>query len=138
MNNFIFCTYKEANFVEVIKLYENTGWTNYTNEPEILKNAISNSLFTLTAWKNDEMVGFIRAVGDGLTILYLQDIIVKDTFQCQGIGSELIKQTLENYKNVRQILLITDIEDKTISFYSKNGFKRTTDLNIAAFIKLKL
>ena len=120
---------------EVLPLYEAVGWTNYTQKPAMLKEAYKNSLHIIGAL-NDEgkLVGILRAVGDGASILFIQDILVYPEYQHQGIGTKLLQQTLEKYKNVYQIQLATDDSTKTVSFYESNGFTSLTSLNCVSFI----
>lgn len=128
---------KDIPFPEILSLYTNAGWSAYTAKPDILKKAIDNSLYLLTAWHGEQLAGLLRAVGDGLTIIYIQDILVLDSFRRQGIGSELLKLTLEKYQNVRQVLLLTDEQPGTVSFYEKAGLQRTADLQLVSFIRIK-
>lgn len=136
MSNINFSDEREADFHKILALYDNAGWTAYTSNPETLQQAISNSLYVLTAWSGQQLVGLLRAVGDGLTIIYIQDIIVLENFRRQGIGKELIKRTLERYKNVRQILLLTDEQPNTILFYESVGLQQTKDLQLTSFIRV--
>ena len=120
---------------DVLPLYEAVGWTNYTTKPEMLKAAFENSLHIIGAFNKDEkMIGVLRGVGDGASILFIQDILVYPEYQHRGIGTKLLQQTLEKYKNVYQIQLTTDNSMKTISFYESNGFTSLTSLNCVSFI----
>ena len=120
---------------DVLPLYEAVGWTNYTTKPEMLKAAFENSLHIIGAFNKDEkMIGVLRGVGDGASILFIQDILVYPEYQHQGIGTKLLQQTLEKYKNVYQIQLTTDNSMKTISFYESNGFTSLTSLNCVSFM----
>ena len=120
---------------DVLPLYEVVGWTNYTTKPEMLKAAFENSLHVLAAFTEEGiLVGVLRAVGDGASILFIQDILVTPEYQHQGIGTKLLQQTLKKYKNVYQIQLTTDNSMKTISFYESNGFTSLTSLNCVSFI----
>lgn len=120
---------------DVLPLYEAVGWTNYTTKPEMLKAAFENSLHVLAAFNEKGiLVGVLRAVGDGASILFIQDILVIPEYQHQGIGTKLLQQTLEKYKNVYQIQLATDNSMKTISFYESNGFTSLTSLNCVSFM----
>ena len=120
---------------EVMPLYEAVGWTNYTQKPEMLELAYKNSLHIIGEF-NDEgkLVGILRAVGDGASILFIQDILVYPEYQHQGIGTKLLQMILEKYKNVYQIQLATDDSTKTVSFYESNGFTSLTSLNCVSFI----
>jgi len=120
---------------DVLPLYEAVGWTNYTTKPEMLKASFENSLHIIGAFNKDEkMIGVLRGVGDGASILFIQDILVTPEYQHQGIGTKLLQQTLEKYKNVYQIQLATDNSMKTISFYESNGFTSLTSLNCVSFM----
>ncbi|WP_455040942.1 GNAT family N-acetyltransferase [Granulicatella adiacens] len=122
-------------FEEILSLYEAVGWTNYTQNPEMLKVAYKNSLPILAALNEEgKLVGVLRAVGDGASILFIQDILVTPEYQHQGIGTKLLQMTLEKYKNVYQIQLATDDSTKTVSFYESNGFTSLTSLNCVSFI----
>ena len=121
--------------VDVSPIYEAVGWTNYTQNPEMLEVAYKNSLHVLAAFNEKGiLVGVLRAVGDGASILFIQDILVTPEYQHQGIGTKLLQQTLEKYKNVYQIQLATDNSMKTISFYESNGFTSLTSLNCVSFM----
>ena len=120
---------------EVLPLYEAVGWTNYTQKPEMLEAAYKNSLHIIGAFNDEEkLVGVLRAVGDGASILFIQDILVYPEYQHQGIGTKLLQLTLDKYKNVYQIQLATDDSTKTFSFYESNGFTSLTSLNCVSFI----
>ena len=125
----------EIALVDVLPIYEAVGWTNYTQNPGMLEVAYKNSLHVLAAVNEKGiLVGVLRAVGDGASILFIQDILVTPEYQHQGIGTKLLQQTLEKYKNVYQIQLATDNSMKTISFYESNGFTSLTSLNCVSFM----
>lgn len=120
---------------QLLELYNDVEWSAYTNDPDNLKNAVDNSLKVWTAWDEDRLVGLARVVGDGYTIIYVQDILVMEIYQRYGIGSRLLKLILEEYKTVRQIVLMTDNSEKTINFYEKNGMVNIKEYEGVAFTK---
>lgn len=136
MTNLKFETNKNINSQNLLQLYEDAGWKIYTSDLEKLCEAINNSLYVLSAWDKNKLVGLLRAVGDGLTIIYIQDILVLRDYQRQGIGSQLIKTTLEKYSKVRQIVLLTDAKEDTTSFYENSCFAKVTSLGLNTFIKI--
>ncbi len=122
-------------FEEVLSLYNAVGWTNYTQNPNMLEEAYKNSLHIIGALNEEgKLVGVLRAVGDGASILFIQDILVYPEYHHQGIGTKLLQLTLEKYKSVYQIQLTTDDSTKTVSFYESNGFTSLTSLNCVSFI----
>lgn len=128
--------YKNYNEKEILKLYTSVGWTAYTDTPEVLKRGFRNSLLTLAAYDGDQLLGLIRTVGDGETIVYIQDILVSPEHQRTGIGTALIQAVLERFKEVRQIVLATDHTQKTISFYESQGFAQMTRMGCCGFMKM--
>ncbi len=59
-----------------------------------LEQGYRNSLLVLAAYENDVLLGIIRMVGDGFTIVWIQDILVLPSRQRQGIGTALLKAVL--------------------------------------------
>ncbi|MFO7814509.1 MAG: GNAT family N-acetyltransferase [Halanaerobiales bacterium] len=119
---------------DILYLYENVGWTNYTKNIKKLMRALNNSLYILTAWDENKLVGLIRIIGDGETIIYIQDILVLSEYQRQGIGSKLLETLLDEYKNVRQKVLLTNETEKTRSFYKANGFEPANKSNLVSYV----
>ncbi len=125
-------TYQED---EIRKLYASVGWTAYTDDMETLKNGFANSLLTLAAYNGEKLVGLIRTVGDGHTIVFIQDVLVDPEYQREGIGSALIQAVLERFSHVRQIELATDNTPKTIAFYKSLGFCEMSEVGCRGFMK---
>lgn len=128
--------YSIYNEQEILHLYDSVGWTNYTSNPSMLANAYQHSLKVLGAYDEDKLIGILRAVGDGYSMVYIQDIIVLPEYQRKGIGTLLLQQILLEYKNVYQKVLMTDNTEKTIQFYKSAGFMMDTDIDCRAFLKI--
>ncbi len=60
-----------------------------------LQRAVAASRLVISAWEQDELIGLIRVVGDGETIAYIQDVLVKAAWQNKGIGKELMRRVLK-------------------------------------------
>ena len=108
---------------DVLHLYQAVGWTNYTHQPEMLEQALSHSLVIYVALDGDAVVGLIRLVGDGFSSVFVQDLIVLPSCQRQGIGSSLMKEALEDYKDAYQVQLVTEQTEKNVGFYRSLGFE---------------
>lgn len=121
---------------ELLDLYTSVGWTAYTDDPAALEEGVRNSLLTLGAYEGMELVGLIRVVGDGQTIVYIQDILVKPEHQRKGIGTALIRAVLERFNHVRQIILTTDNTPKTVSFYRAMGFAELDQIGCCGFMRI--
>ncbi|MBM6861320.1 GNAT family N-acetyltransferase, partial [Clostridium saudiense] len=95
-------------------------------------------LFNIGAFDGEELVGLIRVVGDNISIIYIQDILVKENYQRLGIGSNLLQLVLNRYNNIKQIVLMTDNTEKTKLFYKRNGMGSFEEFNGVGFIKYNL
>ncbi len=129
-------TYTSYNEKEILNLYSSVGWTAYTSVPDKLRKGFKNSLLTLGAYEGDKLIGIIRVVGDGSTIVLIQDILLYPEYQRLGIGTKLIKEILERYADVRQIQLATDNTSKTLAFYKSLGFSEMSEIGCRAFMKV--
>lgn len=124
---------KSYDFQEVMSLYASVGWTNYTRNPEMLTQALKQSLYLVMAYDGDNLVGLLRAVGDGVSIVFVQDILVFPDYQRQGIGSQLLQNLLGAFPTFYQMHLLTDRTQKTKSFYESQGFQPVEEVGCAAF-----
>lgn len=127
---------KEINMNQLEKLYNDVEWYAYTKDLAVLQQALYQSLDVISAWDGDELVGLIRIVGDGLTIIYIQDILVLNAYQNQGIATQLMQQALNKYKDVRQKVLLTEEAPDVRHFYEKNSFQSCDQGTLVAFALL--
>ncbi len=127
--------YSCYNEQEILDLYRSVGWSNYYEHPQMLRGAYAASLCTLGAYEEGRLVGIIRCVGDGCSILFIQDLLVRPEFQRRGIGSALIKAVLARYPRVYQIQLATDSTDKTTAFYRSLGFQSLEELGCCGMMR---
>lgn len=128
----VYGDYRES---EILPLYTSVGWTAYTNQPEVLQKGFENSLLTLAAYEGEQLLGIVRTVGDGHTIVFVQDLLVFPEHQRKGIGSALLQAILDRYPHVRQIELATDNTLKTIAFYKSLGFRELSEIGCCGFMR---
>ncbi|MCG1023598.1 GNAT family N-acetyltransferase [Sutcliffiella horikoshii] len=126
---------KELKLEQLEKLYNDVEWFAYTQDLHVLHQAISQSLEVISAWDEEELVGLIRIVGDGVTIIYIQDILVLKAYQNQGIATQLMQEVLDKYAHVRQKVLLTEETPDVRHFYEKNGFASCDKGTLVAFAK---
>lgn len=127
--------YTKFDMNEILSLYESVGWTNYTSKPTMLENAFKKSLLILGAYDNDKLVGIVRVVGDEASVVYIQDMLVMPSYQRRGIGTSLMRELMERYKNTYQMTLLTDDIEKNKAFYQSLGFVNITDIHAVGFFR---
>ena len=125
------------NQLERIKeIYASCHWKSYLNDDDKLKRALENSLDIQGIFVNNQLIGFIRLVGDGEHILLIQDLIIHPDYQHQGYGTKLLYHILDKYKHVRMITLFTDAYDKVDNtFYQKHNFELIIHKDMVSYIK---
>lgn len=127
-----YTTYNEE---EILALYSSVGWTNYVRQPALLQAAYNNSLYILGAYADGKLVGIVRAVGDGTSIVFLQDLLVLPEYQRQGIGTKLMQAVLAKFADVYQLALLTEATEKNVAFYKSLGLTRLEDFGCCAFLR---
>ncbi len=119
---------------QVLSLYRDAGWTAYLDSGERMSRALERSLFLLGAFEEETLVGFIRCVGDGEHILYVQDLLVSAACRRQGIGQTLLRRTMERYSGIRMFTLVTDASDRNSNaFYTAMGLRPYSEAGIAGY-----
>ena len=124
-------TYREK---EILPLYASVGWTAYTDAPDVLHRGFERSLLTFAAYEGETLVGLARAVGDGETIVLMQDLLVFPQYQRRGIGTALMRAMMERFANVRQFQLLTDDTEKTLAFYRSLGLRELSAFGCRGFM----
>lgn len=127
--------YTVYNEPEILRLYKSVGWTAYTDHSDVLRQGFENSMLILAAYEGEQLLGVIRTVGDGYTIVFVQDLLVFPEHQRKGIGTALLQAVLDRYSHVRQIELATDNTEKTIAFYKSMGFREMSEIGCCGFMK---
>ena len=106
---------------ELTELYDSVGWSAYTKTPERLIPMLEGSRYLYTARETTpegtgRLIGLVRAVGDGQSIAYIQDLLVHPHAQRQGIGSALLKRAIDDFdrEDIRQRLITTDVASEHV------------------------
>ncbi|WP_156155300.1 GNAT family N-acetyltransferase [Curtobacterium flaccumfaciens] len=126
---------------ELVALYDAVGWTAYTQDPAALTAAIVGSHTVLTARDDDgHLLGLLRTVSDGVTIVYVQDVLVVPSAHRSGVGGALLDAVLQRYADVRQTVLLTDTEAGQRAFYESRAFVEAHDVEpqpLRSFVLLR-
>ena len=96
---------------------------------DIYYHLISHDHYFIYGYFTEEQLVGVIYVNRRENIYYVDDIVVKDSYRNQGIGSELFryieKQALAN-NIVRIELDVWSFNEKAIQFFQKNGFTPKT------------
>lgn len=92
-------TAKEYNY-----LFDKIGWGSY--DSKVSKIALENSLYTVSVYDNNEIIGFGRLIGDGSCYFYIHDVIVLPKYQNKGIGKLIVEKLITKVKKYRKLIRI--------------------------------
>ena len=122
---------------DLVALYSSVGWTNYTNNPAMLEQAVKASRWQLAVYDEKELIAYIRLVGDGHSVIFVQDLLVRPDHQRQGIGKKLLTEALATFPTVYQRLLVTERSEKNLAFYQSLGFVELSEQACTGMIYMK-
>ena len=94
-----------------------------------LKKSLANSDVIVSLWVGDEIVGFGRALTDGIFRGVLWDIVIDQNHQGKGFGTLIIKNLLSSkkIKNTKKLYLMTTNKKR---FYSQFDFQEVTSQDL--------
>ena len=89
-------------------LNKNTFWAK-NREINNLKKCLAHSDVIVSLWRGKEMIGFGRALTDGVYRGVLWDIVIDERLQGKGYGKIIVKALLDSkeMKRVKKIYLMT-------------------------------
>lgn len=113
-------------------LYNSVGWG--TIDALVIKEALSNTLYSVTLYDGNKLIGFGRIIGDKTLFLYIQDVMVIPSYQGKKIGTEIMNKLLEKieeYKKVNpSIRTYLGASSGKEDFYRKFGFTTRKDASL--------
>jgi len=111
---------------DIRSLYREAGWWKEEWDPAHLSLLIAGSLAFVVAVDREAgtTIAMGRALSDGTSDAYIQDLVVKREYRESGVGRRILT-SLVNYCQDRGITWIALIaEPGTEQFYVPSGFKR--------------
>jgi spermidine synthase len=113
---------------DAMHLYCIAGWFDTPDEMIFLKKLLEGSFVVCSAWSSEnKLVGMGRAISDGVSDAYIQDVVVDTDYRGHGIGGNIVKKLAEELK-ARGILWIGLVgAPGTKSFYRNLGFDAPAD-----------
>lgn len=116
------------------ELYQAVGWSAYTEDQALMEALLPASSYHVAAYEDGKLLGLLRAVTDGVSIVFIQDLLVHPAAQRQGIGTALMRRCVQRYHKVRQIHLCTDQKDeKAQAFYLSLGMLEASTVEMACY-----
>lgn len=113
-------------------LTEKVGWG--IRDINIVEEALKNTLYSVTIYDDNKIIGYGRLIGDKTIFLHIQDVMVIPEYQNKKIGTKIMNLLIDKvneYKkinpNIRTYLGASKGKEK---FYEKFGFKTRSSVDL--------
>ena len=89
---------------QLAALFDAVGWQKRTTNRTRLSQLVSGSMWVVSAWDGDGLVGFARAISDGAFNAYISTVAVLPAYQKRGIGRELVRRLMDGREGIQFVL----------------------------------
>lgn len=131
-----FKTTKDIDPQQLNNLFTSIGWKG--RSPKIWKSVLDKSSFVVSAWKENELIGFGRILEDGVMCMFY-DIGVLPGHHGEGIGTKIMEMLIEQVKDKNYASIGLFMWDKNMGikkFYEKFGFEEVaTGMELVKYMK---
>lgn len=96
------------------------GWAQRVGTEEQFAQLIANSQRTAVALVGEQVIGFARAITDGVSNGYLSMVVVAPEHRRQGVGRALVLRVMGNTPNITWVLRAG--REGAAEFFARLGF----------------
>ena len=107
---------------------QNAQWAQNRSIPD-LRNCLSKSDVIISLWIDKKIVGFGRALSDGIFRSVLWDIVIDQNYQGKGYGKVIVNSLVES-KKIKQSEKIYLMTSNQKDFYCQIGFDEVYSQNL--------
>ena len=122
------------NVEEFNYLYDAVGWGSY--ETEVSKKALENTLYSVSVYDEDKIIGFGRLIGDGICFVYIHDVMVIPEYQRNKIGTKIMNKLLDKINQIKlenpYVRVYLGASKGKEKFYEKFGFITREKANLGS------
>ena len=113
-------------------LTEKVGWG--IRDINIVEEALKNTLYSVTIYDDNKIIGYGRLIGDKTIFLYIQDVMVIPEYQNKKIGTKIMNLLIDKvneYKKINpNIITYLGASKGKEKFYEKFGFKTRSSVDL--------
>lgn len=120
---------KEYNY-----LFDSVGWESYGEK--ITKKALENTLYSVSIYDDENIIGYGRLIGDSICYIYIHDVMVLPKYQRKKIGTLIMNKLLEKTEQIKienpDVRIYLGASKGKEEFYKKFGFITRKEANLGA------
>jgi ribosomal protein S18 acetylase RimI-like enzyme len=106
-------------------LLMSNGWAHRVNDADQFRMLLDHSQLKLVAAQGQQMIGFMRALTDGLRNGYISMLVVHPDYRRQGVGKALVNATIQSVSpHVTWVLRAG--RESAAEFFSAMGFCKSS------------
>ena len=110
---------KEFNY-----LYDAVGWGSY--DEKVSEKALANTMYSVSVYDDEKIIGFGRLIGDGICFLYIHDVMVAPEYQNKKIGTQIMNKLINQINQIKlenpYVRVYLGASKGKEEFYKKFGF----------------
>ena len=115
-------------------LYDAVGWGSYYEK--VSEKALTNTMYSVSVYDDDKIIGYGRIIGDGICFLYIHDVMVIPKYQNKKIGSQIMNKLLEKVNQIKienpYVRVYLGASKGKEKFYERFGFITREDANLGS------
>jgi ribosomal protein S18 acetylase RimI-like enzyme len=96
------------------------GWGPRVSDPAVFRDLVHRSQIALVAVAEGHVIGFLRAITDGIFNGYISMVVVSEAHRGRGVGTALVRAAMG--ANGKMTWVLRAGRSGVSSFYEKMGF----------------
>ena len=117
------CEFPGDMLERIAGFYISAGWISPDDDQSFLHPALAGSAAVVGAFDDGKIIGCARALSDGCSDAYIQDVFVLPEYRRQGVGKGLIDALVGELKKLGVDWIALVGEPGTEKFYQRIGWQ---------------
>ena len=92
-----------------------------------LAEQVTGARWVVHAYDADRLIGFCRAISDGVSNAYISSVMVAPEYRRRGVGREMLARLMADKDDIKFVL---HTRKEAIAFYAAVGFAPAIDMMI--------